>query len=467
VLPLALPARSWAEPSAIGPHRPAWTAHYGPDAEFDSGKAIAVSPDGRWTYAAGRSNGITNYDDYATIAYEAATGRVSWVARYAGEALEEDEPSDLVVSEDGSRVYVTGESEGVDTGEDYATVAYEAMTGHQLWASRYDASTHKSDRAFAMALSPDGTRLYVTGESDEGTYDYLTVAYDVLSGQQIAAVRYSDPSTSVDTAVDIAVSPDGQTLFVSGHSYVIAEGGYDYTTVAYRADDLSESWVARYDGSGGWDTVARIVVSPVGDLLYVTGASQGPDGMFDLATVAYSTANGSEQWVARATRPGLSDEQATAVQTDAQGTSVFVTGSSFVGGDSEIVTLAYEASTGEERWRARFDRSTDGYETPADLQVSNDGHVFVAARTPGGLNFGDTFLVLGYETGTGILTWMGRYGRRGLGSGPDSMALDPDGGGLFITGYSWSTDYRDMATVAYALPGGWKVKRQSLLAQPS
>src|SRR5438045_9561211 len=61
-------------------------------------------------------------------------------------------------------VFVTGSS-GCLGLEDYATVAYNATTGVELWTRRYDGPTHDPDEAFALAVSPDGKKIFVTGRS--------------------------------------------------------------------------------------------------------------------------------------------------------------------------------------------------------------------------------------------------------------------------------------------------------------
>jgi hypothetical protein len=60
------------------------------------------------------------------------------VARYNGAAGGVDAASPVAVSPGGTRVFVTGESLGRTTGRDYATVAYSAATGRQLWVRRYN-----------------------------------------------------------------------------------------------------------------------------------------------------------------------------------------------------------------------------------------------------------------------------------------------------------------------------------------
>ena len=83
----------------------------------------------------------------------------------------------MVVSPDGTRLFVTGDGKGRTTGHDYATVAYSAADGRRLWVSRYSYNGHANssdDGARSVAVSPDGTTVYVTGTSGGGR---ATVAY--------------------------------------------------------------------------------------------------------------------------------------------------------------------------------------------------------------------------------------------------------------------------------------------------
>src|SRR2546427_50682 len=90
----------------------------------------------------------------------ATPGAELWLKRYNGPANSVDEATALGVSPDGSKVFVTGYSDGSGSFADYATVAYGTATGTQLWAKRYGPG-HGYDAANAIGVSPDGSKVFV------------------------------------------------------------------------------------------------------------------------------------------------------------------------------------------------------------------------------------------------------------------------------------------------------------------
>ncbi len=167
-------------PSTATPGAQLWVSRYnGPGNNTDQASAVAVSPAGDTVYVTGTSWGSTSGDDYATVAYNATTGAQLWLSRYNGLGNGQDEARSMAVSPAGDTVYVTGFSSGGSSGPDYATVAYNATTGGQQWVSTYNGPSNGTDVANSVAVSPSGAKVYVTGSSDGGISgaDYATVAY--------------------------------------------------------------------------------------------------------------------------------------------------------------------------------------------------------------------------------------------------------------------------------------------------
>src|SRR6266436_1186881 len=73
-----------------------------------------------------------------------------------GPANGTDQPSSVAAGPSGDMVYVTGDSAGSTSKDDYLTVGYNATTGARLWTRRYDGAGHNTDHAVCMAISPTG-----------------------------------------------------------------------------------------------------------------------------------------------------------------------------------------------------------------------------------------------------------------------------------------------------------------------
>lgn len=131
----------------------------------------AVAWDGN-VYVTGRAS---ERIDFRTRKYDPA-GNQLWSADYNGPGDDFDVAAALGLDSVGN-VYVTGRSPGLGTGDDYATLKYDA-DGNELWVARHDGPTSGEDRAAAIFVDPKGN-LFVTGTSvGKGTgNDFLTIKY--------------------------------------------------------------------------------------------------------------------------------------------------------------------------------------------------------------------------------------------------------------------------------------------------
>ena len=130
----------------------------------DEPAGFGMSPDGETLYVAGTSGG-----DYLTAAYDGATGERRWETRLDGPGQAGDSLNDLVVSPDGATVYVTGYHNMGESQLDYATVAYDAATGAQRWVAHYDDPVSGTDDARGIAVSDDSSTVVITGQSQGET----------------------------------------------------------------------------------------------------------------------------------------------------------------------------------------------------------------------------------------------------------------------------------------------------------
>ena len=226
--------------------------------------AVAVSPDGSQVFVTGRAG---------TVAYASATGAQLWNDPY--KVQWHRYPGYLAVRPDSSAVYVTSPtSEGGKV--HYITTAYATATGTQLWVARYDAGT-----LTGLAVSPDGSQVFVTGSSHQG---FATIAYDAATGARL----WIAPSPAAGAAVALAVSPDGSKVFVTG-SATGTGGSGEYSTMGYSTATGSRLWTVQLGQAGVSSTPVGLGVSSDGSSVIVTGTSTPASGHSQFATVAYGS----------------------------------------------------------------------------------------------------------------------------------------------------------------------------------
>jgi len=421
---------------AAAPGTKAWAARFDGLGVFSQPAAIAASPNGADVFVTGFTQAPRDHERYATVGYNARTGAKLWRAIFhQGPKRENSSAGDVAVSPDGSTVYVTG-----STPLGIGTVAYNAATGARLWVANFAGAA-----GTGIAVSPDGSTVFVTGSDNQGTSaSYVTLAYSATSGALLWTAKYSGTQLGLrGSDMPITVSPDGSTV------YLLGDSGPAFLTIAYNATTGAQRWAKLFSGKGA-AVSADFVLSSDGSTLFVTGSSSA-SGPLSYATVAYDAATGTQRWARY--DPGLSPTQfgrtfARSIAVKPDGTAVFVTGENTeANGTGGYSTIAYDAATGTKLWQQRYFATGKGGEAAEAwfAGVSPDGsEVFVTGLTHRG-----HYATFGYNSTSGAVLWSTVYGSATCGNA--MAAANPAAPEVMVTGTCTprTGGAQDYITVAY------------------
>lgn len=402
----------------------------------------------------------------------------AWVAHYGGTGEGHDLGQSVRVGPDGATTFVTG-SRG--------TLAYRTATGAQLWQAPSTAfvGSGGSTSPPTLAVSPDGTVVYVAGTAGSGggrpspgsaggSERAMTTAYDARTGRQLWTASYAGPAGGSSGAS--AVVATAGAVLVHGTSAGTGTGT-DLLTLAYDPRTGSQRWVARYDGPAHGDEVLfpagprSLAVSRDGRTAVVTGASPGTAGL-DAVTLGYDTASGARRWVSRYRPAGGGDAATTAVALS--GDAAYVAGtSSGKDNNADVVVLGYDLATGAQRWTRTYDGPSHHNDGAVAVAVDPGGTRLVVAGTSEGPTTPGTedWVVLGLDAASGTQRWAQRYdGTRHGDDNAAALVLSPDGGTAYVTGWSSASESGTAwATGAWATADGARrwVQPWSSVANPA
>lgn len=399
-----------------------WVARYNGSGDGnDVATAMTRSGDGSVIYVTGRSwRGSAHAQDYATVAY-GADGVRRWASTYDGRAHERDVPT--AIASGPARVYVTGASDGGATHADYVTIAYTSA-GDRLWTKRYDGRGHGDDTAAAIAVSPDGSFIVVTGSTatiayrSDGTrlwdrpvasgaaaavstdgsgvfitrvegIGFRTIGIDATSGERLWSARFKgDRYHDGADIAGIAVSPDGARVYVGG-GITGDLGGSGAYLIAYGADG-SELWTKQYAPFAVF--VEGMAIAPDGSRVYISGVGEGgryvvgfdQDGHVRFESFPFIPYE--SEWV-----------DAGPIVAGPGDTGVYLAGTTGSYEEPDIATFAIDPK-GKQRWGVSYDGPGHGVDRPASIVVDPAGSVLFVAGGSRGLETGADFAIVAYRT---------------------------------------------------------------------
>ena len=419
----------------VNPKAPDWFAEEGKLG--DEATAVAADPDGN-VYVTGYT-GPEGNRDYFTVKYDPAEGNPQWpVTIYNGPANGDDVPT--AIAADATGVYVTGVSEGLNSGNDIFTIKYDP-DGNIVWEARYDGPSHMGDKSNAMVQ--DGNFIYIAGFVHRGNKaahkDYCVIKYDKGSGNEIWDATYDSTRNGIDEATAVAVDTSGN-VYVTGKSQESSTKGdpnsLDFLTLKYNSSGKKVEWEVRDDcGVFGDDEPTAIAVDGDGNV-YVTGQNNVNTGNTDFYTVKYDT-DGQPVWAAGQSYGGDYEDRAVGVAFDDEG-NVYVTGKLMGLDEYDYATMRYNKDTGAEEWIDIIFASGNGDDMPVGLAFAVDGlpetgFIFVAGfKTTA--NNGKDFFSIKY-TLDGDIAWVAQF-NSGDGVDDEATAMFMNTTGLYVTGFS-------------------------------
>jgi WD40 repeat protein len=337
--------------------------------------SITVSPDGATVYVAG-DLANAGFNDYLVIAYNAATGAQLWLTTPITDGSVAQFRA-VTVSPDSTAVYVTGRRDffGGHASKSYVTVALSAATGATKWATSTTFPAHVGHTLTSIAVSPDGSTVFIAGSS-------ATVAYNAATGAQLWLDAYKQ--TYDRSRVSLAVSPDSAIVYVTSGSNAPGSTVPHYWTAALDAGTGAQQWQSTYHGPDARAGTVAIALSPDGSAVYVTGSVAQASGLNEYATIGYDAATGHQLWLASYSTPNVNDNAA-GLAVSADGSTVYVTGTSIANYNTpaDYATVAYRATSGAQLWSARY-TVTGAQNNAAGVVVSGGNAVVTGTSGPFG-----------------------------------------------------------------------------------
>jgi len=330
--------------------------------------------------------------------------------------------NDVVVSPDGAQVYAAGFNSN-------SVVAFSRndTDGSLSFAQSILDGANGADGlagASAVAISPDGTQVYVTGFAEaalavfnrnaaSGTLSYATVYKNGI-----------DSVAGLEGAFDVLVSPDGLYVYVAAVTS-------DAVAVFSRADTGLLNFIEAQTGITGMDGPNALAISPEGNQLFVGNANSGNLTVFSRDVASGQLSN--PQTLANGTEGISGFGSVSGIAVSPAGDHVYVTSS---GNSNSVVILNRDANGGLTFNQAILDNagSVDGLGGAEDIVVTADGtYAYVAGAN-------DSAFTVFTRNPNGSLDFVdflrnGENGINGLG-GARAIALSPGGTHIYVAGFT-------------------------------
>jgi hypothetical protein len=379
---------------------PEWISRVPVGTSLSAGIAgIHVDPDGV-SYITGTSGNT----DITTVSF-AADGSTRWTQTFGSPNSGADQASGITMGSNGL-LYVVGSTPGANFFANVLILVYDPATGGLLKKIRYSSGPGISEFGSSIAADAAGN-IYVTGGTVGDGLDVMTLKFNaggVVQWRKVWDGAAFGPF-SQDSPVKLLFDPSGNVLVaITGYA---ASNHADYVVIKYAPADGAVLWEKSW-GVTGDDFPADMEIDAAGDV-YVTGI--GLDFINKYSTIKLRGSDGQLLWQFYDAMG--QHHSAHGLFLDGVG-GVFVTGTADPDGDEsnfndQFFTVKRDATTGALLWTHVYGQTCiQCYDTPSDVRVDPEGHVFVVGRTSSPPYVNEAILlvldtVTGLETDRGLI----------------------------------------------------------------
>jgi 6-phosphogluconolactonase (cycloisomerase 2 family) len=239
---------------------------------------IAASPDGTNAYGVdSQSNTLFQYG----VTSDGVTEQGSYPV--LGDTTEAKDPTSLVVSPDGSRVYVFtygvqyGTGVGVSTDGKISAFARNPLTGNLTWTQTAAIDVDSASQGIVgeqPVVSPDGDFIYVTSNALGGI--------DMLSSSDLGATPTREGT--LNGGIAIAISRDGNYVLETGQPSSSGSNASEIAVLSRNSGTGALTQVDRVNDVSGLSDMWGLAVSPAGNCVYATSRADNSLGWFRLSS---------------------------------------------------------------------------------------------------------------------------------------------------------------------------------------
>ena len=238
---------------------------------------LAFSPDGTKMFVVGlRSGNVTAYT--LSVPFNVTS------ANFTGNSFpvndEDNIPNDLVFSPDGTKMFVAG-NDNNNIHEYNLSTAFDVTTASFTLGSSFSVNDEETSPT-GLAFSPDGTKMFVTGETSASVNEYtLSVPFNVTSASFTTGDSFPVNAQNGFPS-GLVLSPDGTKMFVIDES---SDNVYEYDlTVPFNVTSASFTTGDSFPVSGQDVFPSGLVLSPDGTKMFVIGTHNDNVNEYDLTT---------------------------------------------------------------------------------------------------------------------------------------------------------------------------------------